>query len=161
MKQIQWASFLTVLVLFVSIGLIGEGTAMSREEHVTVHFITPFAIETYVPSTIESIAHESFEVWLTRDHKTVKELQRVLQLKQSLKQIHKKEIRLRADFGNAGGIFYLDREGIILRTTDGSHFELSQEQLAQVENLLDRMVGVVDVKAYLRFGETSPPSSQR
>lgn len=132
-------------------GMVVEGDAMSKDLHATLHFVTPFSIETYVPTTMENIEHDSYQVWIMKEHKAAKELLQALQLTPSRKVIHEKEIRLKADFGGSGGIFFLDKEGIILRRKDGLHFELSKKQLEYAERLLIDMVGVVDVKAYHRL----------
>lgn len=154
MKQIKSLLVSRTLASFLLVGIMSivlEGGAMSKDLHTTLHFVMPFSIETYIPITMESVENDSYEVWIMKDHKAAKELIQALQLRPSHKAIHEKEIRFKADFGSSGGIFFLDKEGIVLRKNDGLHFELSEKQLEHVEHLLQDMIGVVDVRAYDRF----------
>ena len=138
-----------LLVIVASMATIGN--AMSKDLHATLHFSVPFSIETYVPITMDNIESDSHEVWMANEHGVLADLLRTFQSTRSRKPINEKAIRCKANFGSLGGIFYIDRNGIVLRKKDGAHFELSEKQVLHIEQILQGMVGIVDVKAYDRF----------
>lgn len=140
----------SLVAIIISITIV-EGKAMSKEERVILHFVTPFSIETYIPITMGSIENDAHKVWIMKEHGVVTDLLRTFQSTKTLKSINEKAIRLKADFGSREGIFFLDRNGIVLRKNDGQHFEMSEQQLMHAEHVLQELVGVVDVKAYNRF----------
>jgi hypothetical protein len=140
--------------------LVVEGIGMPKEIPTKLHFVVPFSIETYMPMTMENIETDSYEVWIAADHKIVNKLNQTLQLRPSRKTFHEKEIRLKADFGSSLSIFFLDKEGVVLRKLDGERFELTNKELEHVEQLLQEMIGVVDIKAHSRFYENSKKEGQ-
>jgi hypothetical protein len=162
--MIRWRVFFfkiaAVLELTAIVCLGGEAIGMPKEMPTRLHYVVPFSIETYVPITVENIEADSYEVWLMDNHKIVKKLTQALQLRLSRKTFHEKEIRLKADFGGSLGIFFLDREGVVLRKLDGERFELTNKELEHIEQLLQEMIGVVDIKAYGRFHENSKKEGQ-
>ncbi len=155
--MIRWKGFFfqrtAVLALIAVVCLGVEAIGMPKEIPTRLHYVVPFSIETYIPITVENIEADSYEVWLMGNHKIVNKLTQALQLRPSRKTFHEKEIRLKADFGGSLGIFFLDKEGVVLRKRDGERFELASKELTDVEQLLHEMIGVVDVKAYGRFHE--------
>jgi hypothetical protein len=127
------------------------GNAMSKDLYATLHFVVPFSIDTYVPITMDNIESDSYEVWMANEHGVEADLLRAFQSTRSRKSINEKAIRCKMDFGSRGGVFYVDRHGIVLRKKDGDRFELSEKQMLHIEQLLQGMVGIIDVKAYDRF----------
>lgn len=145
MKSIAYS----LLAMVISMATMGN--AMSKDLHATLHFVIPFSIETYVPITMDNIESDSNEVWMAKDHGVVTDLLKAFQSTRSRKPINEKAMRFKADFGTLEGVFYVDRYGIVLRKKDGARFELSEKQLLHLEQNLQGMVGVVDVKAYDGF----------
>lgn len=154
MKQIKLRPMIRILIhslIVIIINVIVEGKAMSKDEYVTLYFVTPFSMETYVPVTSENIEDDSHKVWISKDHSVITDLLKAFQLTRTLKPINEKAIRIKANFDDLGGLFLIDRQGIVFRKKDGQRFEISEQELIDVESVLQKMIGIVDVKAHERF----------
>jgi hypothetical protein len=113
-------------------------------------FVVPFSIETYVPITIQNIEEQGHTIWFMEEQPFISELLNMLKSRPTKRQILTKGVRLKADFGESGSVFFIDRNGSILQQNTGATFNLSAEQLEQLQRQLHYFIGVVDVKAFKR-----------
>jgi hypothetical protein len=136
---------------------------MADEPRLRLYFLIPFAIETYIAVTADNIEDHGYNIWFvgdhkfvpwllrllqSEDHKFVPWLLRLLQLRPKSPTIISKGIRLKADFGKTGGVFFIDRDGTVMQQQSGATFSLSAGELRELEKRLEDFPGVVDVRAF-------------
>jgi len=125
---------------------------MTSEPLLKLHFLVPFSIETYVPITKDNIDEQGAAIWFLEKHGFVPRLRTTLQSRAAKRQLLRGHIRLKADFGQSGEIFFVDQKGTVLNEKTGATFVLTAEQVSQLERELEGFKGVVDVKALERRG---------
>ena len=147
------ASSRIVLVLVVGILFLSEsiiaGRAMADEPQLRLNFI-PFAIETYVPITMANIDEHGHRIWFLERNPFIPKLLATLKKTPARGQILRDGLRLKADFGGAAGVYFVDRNGTVLHDGSGAAFVLTKEQMKRLEREIQDFVGVVDVNATKR-----------
>jgi hypothetical protein len=109
------------------------------------------SIETYTPVTMENIGTEfGRTILLMEEHGFTLELVTMLESHPANKEILANGIRLKADLGDLGATYFVDKEGTVLKKGTGATFQLSTDEFARLEKQLESLIGVVDVESYRR-----------
>lgn len=139
--------------LSIIINLINPKEVMADKALMRLYFVVPFSIETYLPITMENIEDQGYAIWFMEKHQFISELLNILKSHptNTNKQIHPKGIRLKVDFGELEGVFFVDRNGVILQKDTNATFSLSENELEYLQKQLQYFIGVVDIKAFKRM----------
>jgi hypothetical protein len=115
-----------------------------------------FGAETLVPITMSSIDQNKYlKVWFVRslmrdnDHPFVSKLGKMLQANTTKEEIDDNLVRLKVEIG--GDTFYADRNGTVLKKNTCEKFQLSKEQMQEIESSMANFDGVVDIWASQRI----------
>ena len=142
------------IIFIVGLGILGvlmnSNSVRADKPLARLYFVVPFSIETFVPITMQNIEEHGDTIWFMQEHPFVSELLNVLKSHPTKGQILSKGIRLKADFGESGGVFFVDRNGMVWQQDTGSTFSLSAEKVEQLQKQLQYFMGVVDIKALRR-----------
>jgi len=108
-----------------------------------------FGSETFLPITIKSIDdRKHLKVWFVRslmrdnDHPFVSKLRKMLQANSTKEEIDDNRVRLKVEIGT--DTFYADANGTVLKKNTGEKFQLSREQMQEIESTMENFDGVVD-----------------
>ncbi len=109
-----------------------------------------FGAETLLPITMSSIDEKKhLKVWFVRsmmrdnDHPFVSKLEKMLQANTTKEEIDDNLVRLKVEIG--GDTFYADRNGTVLKKNTCEKFQLSKEQMQEIESSMANFDGVVDI----------------
>lgn len=124
---------------------------IGEEPFMRLYFVVPLSIETYTPVTMENIGIEfGRTILLMEEHGFTLELVTMLESHPTNKEILANGIRLKADLGDLGTTYFVDKEGTVLKKGTGATFLLSADEVARLEKQLESLIGVVDVESYRR-----------
>jgi hypothetical protein len=131
--------------------LMPVSETIGEEPFMRLYFVVPFSIETYTPVTMENIGTEfGRTILLMEERGFTLELVTMLESHPTNKEILANGIRLKADLGDLGATYFVDKEGTVLKKGSGATFQLSADELARLEKQLEPLIGVVDVESYRR-----------
>jgi hypothetical protein len=148
-KKSRLPRIIVYIVLSIVITMMSVRTGMAEEPVMRLYFLVPFSIETFTPVTMENIGIQfGREVWFMEDRPFIMELVTMLKSHPTKKEIAAKGIRLKVDLGPVRGMYFVDKEGTVLKRDSKTTFQLSVEELERLERKLESFIGVVDVKAY-------------
>lgn len=107
-------------------------------------YFTPFAIQTYLPMTMDNIQENSiYKIWFVKNHKQ-KKLLNLLEARKADKTIDNKLIRLKIDFIESNTVFYVDQNGVVLKDNQYS-FIMTSTELKDLEDEILQFDGVIDI----------------
>ena len=140
------------VALSIVITLMNVRESRGDEPIMRLYFLVPFAIETYTPVTMENIGTEfGHTIFFMEKHRFEQELVTVLESHPTKGQVFAKGIRLKAELGHLGSMYFVDKEGTVLKKDNGATFQLSGKELEWLEKQLESFVGVIDVNAYRKY----------
>lgn len=147
-----------IIILLVCLSIIGNlmnsSEAKINKPRMRLYYVIPFTIETYIPITKENVEENSYTIWFMEEHQFISELLTILKARPKKAEILLKGIRLKVDFGELGGVFFVDRNGIVLHEGTKATFSVSTDEIEQLEQRLQYFVGIVDIKAFERSKKT-------
>jgi len=167
MHKIGFTSNLLVLLslLVPTTSVHGErATVAEPPPKISMRIIfVSFGAETFLPITMSSIDEKKhLRVWFVRslmrdnDHPFVSKLGKMLQANTTKEGIDDNSVRLKVELG--ADTFYADRNGTVLKKNTGEKFQLSREQMQEIENALANFDGVVDTWASQRISSLTAGS---
>lgn len=128
---------------------LAGGSTMSQHSNSRVMmeiYFVPFAIETYIPITMDEIVDKAHHViWFSKEHPLISKLRRLLTSAISTARVDNDVIRLKVSF--QGQQFFVDKDGVVVDPTTGTNYVLTHEQLVDIETSILYFSGVIDVKA--------------
>jgi len=126
--------------------------SVGDEPFLRLYFVIPFSIETFTPVTMENVGTEFGRTILMMEERGFTlELVTLLESHPIKKDILTNSIRLKADLGELGATYFVDKAGTVLKKDSGATFQLPADELARLEKQLESLIGVVDVESYRRY----------
>lgn len=102
------------------------------------------------PMTMETICQAS-QVMFVQEHQFASELLKTITSHPPNEKFNPQAVRLKADFGSSGGVYFVDRAGTVIKQNSTDSFHLSLEDMKRIEIQLRNFVGVIDVNAYEKY----------
>lgn len=156
MLHLRKLLFFVILMSVVCVlmrGTIAEADAPVKRLHEPVlrlYFAIPFAIETFAPITEKSLEEEGRSIWFMFPHKFVHDLKSLLEAHPILlkEEFYDGTLRVLAVIPDSGDRYLVNKRGVVLKKNTGELFELSRDDIIELEVRLNSLRGIVDVTVY-------------